>query len=117
MSYDEIYRYIAPANYLVDEKRISSAAFKNSAGVSVDEEMGRPLKDCVDRLRNAMADFDGRVACVESASQDPTCSVHVHYTPLAENEFHRDFADNPQTPSLKSKAMAKCLAAAAALVS
>ena len=45
--------------WIEDDNTVSSAAFKDSAGVSVDRDGGRDEQDCVDRMVNALPQIAG----------------------------------------------------------
>jgi hypothetical protein len=93
----------------LDGDRITSAAFKDSGGVSVDRDGGRNEDDCIERLITALPQISGvgrlTYADVES------CGAVTIYCPTTENVYHSQIQDSKEQvkiPNSKAKKLASC---------
>lgn len=94
--------------WIEDDNRVSSAAFKDSNGVSVDRDGGRSEKECINRLVNALPQITsvGRL----SISEVDSCDAVTVYSPVDGNEYHCEIHDSIEQVAIKSKSKAKKLA-------
>ncbi len=88
--------------------RISSAAFKDSGGVSVDRDGGREEQACIDRITSAMPHLIavGKLTCQDVED----CGALPKYLPTAENEYHSEIHDSDEQVQIKSSSKARKLA-------
>ena len=94
--------------WIEDDNSVSSAAFKDSRGVSVDRAGGRAGAVCVERMVNALSQIIGvgRLTCEDVK----TCEALPVYCPVEGNEYHSEIHDSMEQVQIKSKAKARKLA-------
>lgn len=85
-----LFRAVPEIQWVAAENRVSSAAFKDSGGVSVDRQFERPEEDCVklmlsrEKFKNAKAIVKVTVRdCIENNAKPV-------YSPTEDNEFHSE---------------------------
>lgn len=94
--------------WLEDDNSISSAAFKDSNGVSVDRDGGRAEHDCIDRLVDNLPQIAGvgRLSCQDVAD----CGALPVYLPVEGNDYHSEIHDSADQVPIKSKSKSRKLA-------
>lgn len=97
-----------PQVWLKDDNSVSSAAFKDSGGVSVDRDGGRTEKDCIDRMIGALPKIAGicRLTCGDVIN----CDALPIYCPFDGNEYHSEIHDSIEQIQIKKNSKAKKLA-------
>ena len=100
--------------WLKDDNSVSSAAFKDSGGVSVDRAGGRPEKDCIDRMAGALPTIIGlsKLTCGDVVD----CGALPRYLPLKENVYHSEIHDSEEQVQIKKNSKAKKLASKSVVV-
>lgn len=100
--------------WIEDDNSVSSAAFKDSGGVSVDRDGGREENECVDRMVNALSKIEGvgKMSCRDVES----CDAVVEYNPTNDNEYHSLVKDSADQLVIKSKSKARKLASKCKIV-
>ncbi len=90
--------------------RPSSAVFKQSNGVSVDQLLNRDIAEGVDTLIQRMEEAGGETLAVVSLSvqQCLHCSTHPIPVPIEDNVFHAEIRRNDQIIEL-TVGQARCL--------
>ena len=104
---ERLYRGL-PSMWIGDDNRVSSAAFKDSRGVSVDRDGGREDKDCIERMVGALPQIAGvgRITCGEVEE----CGAIPKYLPVKGNEYHSEIHDSAEQVQIKSKSKSRKLA-------
>lgn len=94
--------------WIKDDDSISSAAFKDSCGVSVDRDGGREEKDCIERMVVALPQIAGvgRITCGEVEE----CGAIPKYLPVEGNEYHSEIRDSAEQVQIKSQPKSRKLA-------
>ncbi len=82
-----------------DNNRISSAAFKQASGCSVDRDGGRKKEDCISRLLG-LKDF-GAVCRIVNYEVSQSGAVSV-YCPSKTNIYHTEIRDSPEKIEISS---------------
>lgn len=97
-----------PQIWLKDDNSVSSAAFKDSSGVSVDREGSRTEKECIDRMVEALPMIIGvgRLTCGDVVN----CDALPRYLPVEGNEYHSEIHDSAEQIQIKKSSKAKKLA-------
>lgn len=83
-----LYRGITALHWCSEESRITSAAFKNPIGVSVDRSHGREEKVCASRLLNNDSRFLFIARILTKDVRDG--GMYPIYKPLEENIYHSE---------------------------
>ncbi len=94
-----------------DSGELSSAAFKDDRGASVDRQGGRTIDEAATVLRNKK---HGRVVYV-SVSNCTDCGAIVRYLPVADDKWHSEIHQSEVVVKL-SRSQLKHLASAAVLI-
>lgn len=94
--------------WIEDNDSVSSAAFKDSGGISVDRDGGRDEQKCIDRMLNALPQIVG--VCRLTCGDVEACDAKPVYRPFAENPYHSEIHDSVEQIKIKSKSKAKKLA-------
>lgn len=105
-SNENLYRGLHPL-WIEDDNTVSSAAFKDSGGVSVDRDGGRNHRECVDRLLEALPRLAG--VCKLTVCDVEACDAIAVYRPMSDNEYHSEIHDSVGQVQIKSKSKAKKL--------
>ncbi|MCF0065592.1 hypothetical protein MUK70_10950 [Dyadobacter chenwenxiniae] len=92
--------------------RLTSAAFKDSQGASVDRNWTRTDKECVDKL---LEKKDFPIIVKVSYTSITDCNCLPVYCPIEENEFHSEIHSEEGVPTL-TKSKARCLSTSAEIV-
>ncbi len=94
--------------WIEDDNSVSSAAFKDSGGNSVDRDGGREEQACIDRLMGALPQIAavGRITYEEVEE----CGAITKYCPVEGNEFHSEIRDSDVQVQIKSKSKSRKLA-------
>ncbi len=85
---ENLFRAVPDAQYDFTEDRVSSAAFKDSLGASVDRQGGRSIEECKnlilsrEKFKNSKAIVHFTVEYCRSHGGEP------HYDPVPDNSFH-----------------------------
>lgn len=109
---EKLYRLIIPKNWYFEEDRISSAAFKDSKGLSVDRDGDR--KD-IEIINSFFSRFNNEnieaIACIDVK----TCidlNTYLKYAPTDDNIYHSEIHDSINritlSPSKAKKLADKC---------
>lgn len=93
-----LYRGIIEKNWDYENNRISSAAFKDSQGVSVDRDNFRDERECVDFL-NKKKDFFA--VCKIQNCKVIELNAMTKYLPIDSNIFHSEIHDSHERVQLK----------------
>ena len=95
----------------LDGNRITSAAFKDSGGVSVDRDGGRNEGECIERIISALPQISG-VGRLTSADVE-SCGAVTIYCPTQDNVYHSQIQDSKEQvkmPQSKARKLAnRCL--------
>ena len=94
--------------WLEDDNSVSSAAFKDSNGISVDRDGGRAGRDCIDKLVDNLPQIEG--VCRLSCEDVEDCGALPVYLPVEENEYHCEIHDSVDQVQIKSKSKSRKLA-------
>lgn len=108
-----LYRGLHPL-WIEDDNTVSSAAFKDSGGVSVDRDGGRDEQDCVDRMVEALPQIAG--VCKLTCGDVEDCEAVTVYCPVLDNEYHSEIHDSAEQVQIKSKAKSRKLAGKSRIV-
>lgn len=102
-----LYRGLYPM-WIEEDNSVSSAAFKDSGGISVDRAGGRSEDDCVKRITEALPQMFGvgRLTCGEVEE----CDAKTVYLPVDGNEYHSEIHDSTEQIQIKSKSKSRKLA-------
>lgn len=102
-----LYRGLHPI-WIEDDNSVSSAAFKDSGGISVDRDGGRDEQDCIKRLTEALPQMVGvgKLTCGEVEE----CGATTIYCPVEGNEYHSEIHDSSEQVQIKSKSKSRKLA-------
>ena len=94
--------------WIEDDNSVSSAAFKDSGGVSVDRDGGRTDDVCIERIVKALSQIIGvgRLTCEDVNA----CEALPVYCPVEGNEYHSEIHDSAEQIQIKSKSKARKLA-------
>lgn len=94
--------------WLEDDNSVSSAAFKDSGGNSVDRDGGREEQMCIDRMIGALPQITavGRITCGEVEE----CGAIPKYCPVEGNEYHSEIRDSEEQVQIKSRSKSRKLA-------
>lgn len=94
--------------WIKEDDCVSSAAFKDSCGVSVDRDGGREEQNCIDRMVGALPQIAGigRLTCGEVEE----CGAFPKYLPVEGNEFHSEIHDSADKVQIKSGSKSRKLA-------
>ncbi|MDF1495231.1 hypothetical protein [Caproiciproducens sp. CPB-2] len=110
---EQIYRAILPADcYWKPDGTLSSAAFKDKKGLSVDRANGRSQSECISFMKSHLS---GSIAFV-TVKMCHNVNALLKYLPLPDDEFHSEI-HNSESIALLSKRQAKYLAHIATVVS
>lgn len=100
--------------WIEDDNTVSSAAFKDSGGVSVDRDGGRNQRECVDRLLEALPQLVG--VCKLTICDVEACDAVAVYRPISNNEYHSEIHDSVGQVQIKSRSKAKKLSVRSQIV-
>ena len=100
--------------WIEEDNSVSSAAFKDSGGVSADRDGGREEKNCIDRMVGALPNITGigRLSCGEVED----CGAYPKYLPVEGNEFHSEIHDSAEQVQIKSRSKSRKLASKCQIV-
>ena len=101
-----LYRGLHPL-WIEDDNTVSSAAFKDSGGVSVDRDGGRSEQECIDRMLKALPQIAG--VCRLTCDDVEACGAITLYRPVPDNIYHSEIHDSAEQVQIKSKSKAKKL--------
>lgn len=110
---ERLYRGLPPM-WIEKDNTVSSAAFKDLQGVSVDRDGGRDEQNCIERLVNAMPKFVGvgRLTCGDVVG----CGALPVYCPTKANKYHSEIHNSVEEVPIKPKSKCKRLAQKCQLV-
>ena len=110
---EKLYRGLH-AIWIEEDDSVSSAAFKDSGGVSVDRDGGREEQNCIDRMVGALPNIIGigRLTCGEVED----CGASPKYLPVEGNEFHSEIHDSAEQVQIKSRSKSRKLASKCQIV-
>ena len=110
---EKLYRGLH-AIWIEEDDSVSSAAFKDSGGVSVDRDGGRKEQNCIERRVGALPNITGigRLTCEEVED----CGAFPKYLPVEGNEFHSEIHDSAEQVQIKSRSKSRKLASKCQLV-
>lgn len=100
--------------WIEEDNTVSSAAFKDSGGVSVDRDGGRNEQECIDALINALPQIEG--VCKLTCGDVEDCKALPVYLPVPNNEYHSEIHDSAGQVQIKSKAKSRKLAGKSQIV-
>ena len=100
--------------WIEDDNTVSSAAFKDSRGVSVDRDGSRDKQACVDRMIDALPQIAG--VCKLTCGDVEDCEAVTVYCPVPDNEYHSEIHDSADQVQIKSKAKSRKLAGRSQIV-
>ena len=100
--------------WIEDDNTVSSAAFKDSGGVSVDRDGGRNQRECVDRLLEALPQLAG--VCKLTICDVEACDAVAVYRPISNNEYHSEIHDSAEQVQIKSGSKSRKLASKCQIV-
>lgn len=100
--------------WLKDDNTVSSAAFKDSGGVSVDRTGGRQETECIDRMIGALPTIIG--LCKLTCGDVVCCDALPRYLPLEGNEYHSEIHDSERQVQIKKSSKARQLASKSIVV-
>lgn len=112
-SNESLYRGLHPM-WIEDDNTVSSAAFKDSNGISVDREGERNEQECIDRLCETLPNIVG--VCKLTCGDVADCDAIPKYLPLPDNEFHSEIHDSADQVQIKSKSKSRKLAGKSLIV-
>lgn len=95
-----LFRGVVKNNWDFVNNRISSAAFKDNFGASVDRDGGRTDEECIKKqlsLKNFFA------ICKVTAKNVRVNNAIVKYLPIPGNIFHSEIHDSQNVPLLRGK--------------
>lgn len=97
-----------PQMWLKDDKSVSSAAFKDSGGVSVDRDGGRTEEECINKMVGNLTNIVaiGRLTCGDVTA----CDALPKYLPVEGNEYHSEIHDSAEQIQIKKQSKAKKIA-------
>lgn len=101
-----LYRGVVGSCWNFAENRPSSAAFKDSQGVSVDRDGGRSQDVCVKALLSKKVFY---AVCRLTAGDARACDTVVKYLPVEGNDYHSEIHDSETRAQIKSPKKAKNL--------
>ena len=101
-----LYRGVVISCWNEKENRPSSAAFKDSNGVSVDRDGGRNDEECINHL---LSDKQFKAVCRLTAGDARKCDTVVKYLPIVENTFHSEIHDSEVQSAVKSTSKSRKL--------
>lgn len=102
-----LYRGVVESCWNPQEQRPSSAAFKDSNGVSVDRDGGRNEEKCVEQLLHLKPFY---AVCRLTAGNARSCDTVVKHLPVEGNEYHSEIHDSENQKEIKSKSKSRKLA-------
>lgn len=109
---EKLFRAVLPEGiFWREDGTLTSAAFKDPNGLSVDRDGGRALKEAVSFLQHHLA---GQIVWVTVADCNEVHAL-VRYLPVEDNIYHSEIHKDEQK-KLLSKAQARSLASSAQLV-
>ena len=108
-----LYRGVVESCWNYAENRPSSAAFKDSQGVSVDRDGGRNNDECV---RALLSKKDFHAVCRLTAGDARECDTVVKYLPVDDNEYHSEIHDSENQAEIKSRSKSRKLTLKSAVV-
>lgn len=94
-----LYRGIVENFWNYERGTISSAAFKDKNGTSVDRDAGRDRNDCIRFLQSKKSFF--AIFRVKTFDVRAIQAI-VEYLPTNENIFHSEIHDSPGRPQIRS---------------
>ena len=104
---EKLLRAVRPNSIYWENGRLSSAAFKDSAGLSVDRVFDRPLSLAVDVMKE---NLDGSIVSVKVENCDDV-NACVKYLPSPRNAYHSEIHKDEKTKRLaefQAKGLARC---------
>lgn len=94
--------------WIEDDNSVSSAAFKDSGGNSVDRDGGRDESECIDRMRVALPQMEAIGKITNGEVEE--CGAVTKYCPVEDNEYHSEIRDSEEQVQIKSKSKSRKLA-------
>jgi len=93
-----LFRGVIEINWDYENNRPSSAAFKDSFGVSVDRDGGRIETDCINFLKGRKDFF---VICKIQTGKVRKLNAVVKYLPTNENLYHSEIHDSDERAQMR----------------
>lgn len=100
--------------WIEEDNSVSSAAFKDSGGISVDRDGGRDEVLCVKRMINNLPMLAGVGRLTSGDVKD--CGAMLKYLPVDGNEYHAEIHDSAVQIQIKSRSKSRSLAKKCMLV-
>lgn len=94
-----LYRGVVPQNWDSENKRPSSATFKDSSGTSVDRDAGRNMDECI-KFLSKKKNF--KAICRITAKDVRSVNAEAIYKPTKENKYHSEIHDSVVKVQLSS---------------
>lgn len=95
-----LFRGVVKNNWDFVNNRITSAAFKDNFGASVDRDGGRTDQHCIDKLLSTKDFF---AICKVTAQVVRVNDAIVKYLPITGNIYHSEIHDSNEVPLLRGK--------------
>lgn len=105
---EKLFRAVRPAYFkdmYIEDGRVSSAAFKDKRGLSVDRQGRRKSEECVDNMKEKL---DGSILSV-LVKQCLDADIYIKYAPSTHNVYHTEL-HRSKSITLLSTSQAKKLA-------
>ena len=112
-SEEKLYRGVH-SFWIKEDDTISSAAFKDSNGISVDRDGGRDEQSCINRMIGALPQIAGVGRLTTGEVVD--CGAIPKYLPVEGNEFHSEIHDSAEQVQIKSGSKSRKLASKCQIV-
>jgi len=88
-----LYRGVIELNWDFERQRVTSAAFKDSQGVSVDRQHTRSYRQCIDFLNRSTTFF---AICKVQTKDVLELNALVKYLPIEGNPYHSEIHDSKE---------------------
>lgn len=110
---EKLYRGL-PSFWIKEDDSVSSAAFKDSFGVSVDRDGGREEQKCINTMVGTLPQIVGigRLTCGDVND----CNAYTKYLPVEGNEYHSEIHDSAERVQIKSSSKSRKLASKCRIV-
>jgi|GEM_PF-540087 len=92
-NHEYLYRGVVLNNWDLINNRISSAAFKDTGGASVDRDGGREESECI---KNLLQVKDFKAICKIKAEIVRSYGAIILYKPIKSNIFHSEIHDSTE---------------------
>lgn len=103
---EKFYRAVLPIEtFIKEDGTITSGAFKDPQGLSVDRQFNRDDKDAIEYIKNHKKGYICSFTKEDCDKQD----IHYEYCPVEGNVFHSEIHNSP-TKKLLSRSKCKYLA-------